>query len=380
MARVLGYLRRMPDTHEPVYLSRMLTLQESEVPGHADYVKEFRTCVITLNINTSDLQMGYLVNSRFVEGLSNDAVRRQYIVEVPSKWRSGRPFGFDTLLEVIAEAYMAAGYQLQEVQNASRPMGDTTGAAISRPLPMMVPPTSTSTMFPSSPVPTLHINPVPTPAAAPMASTAPEPMNLNTIAKLGEELRAYIGERRNDLFNRQDSRETRRCYNSGEQGHLARDCQKNRPPSRGGERRESRSSTPRRDLSRDSKGRARTENGPHRAKKIFRRAGGGYPREELNSAISTHKPEKNPTLGSVNVEGTETEHATLDAFPWEAWPRDAAVDTHRQAGRQSTALTGASSRSCHVTKRFRILATLQQGNGSMYSNTSGYVHMGLRLD
>ena len=55
-------------------------------------------------------------------------------------------------------------------------------------------------------------------------------------------------------------------------------------------------------------------------------------------------------------------------------------DTHKQAGRQSTALTGASIRSCHVTKRFRILATLQRGNKSMYSNTSGYVHMGLRLD
>ena len=37
-------------------------------------------------------------------------------------------------------------------------------------------------------------------------------------------------------------------------------------------------------------------------------------------------------------------------------------------------------RSCHVTKRFRILATLQQGNESMHSNTSEYVHMGLRLD
>ena len=37
-------------------------------------------------------------------------------------------------------------------------------------------------------------------------------------------------------------------------------------------------------------------------------------------------------------------------------------------------------RSCHVTKRFRILATLQTGNKSMYNNTSGYVHMGLRLD
>ena len=55
-------------------------------------------------------------------------------------------------------------------------------------------------------------------------------------------------------------------------------------------------------------------------------------------------------------------------------------DSHRQAGRQSTALTGASLRSCHETKRFRILVTLKQGNKSMYSNKSGYVHMGLRLD
>ena len=31
-------------------------------------------------------------------------------------------------------------------------------------------------------------------------------------------------------------------------------------------------------------------------------------------------------------------------------------------------------------KRFRILATLKQGDKCMYSNTSGYVHMGLRLD
>ena len=70
---------------------------------------------------------------------------------------------------------------------------------------MMVLPTSTSTMFPSSPMPKPHVNPMPTPAAAPKASTAPEPMNLDTIAKLREELHAYIGERRNDGFNRQDS-------------------------------------------------------------------------------------------------------------------------------------------------------------------------------
>ena len=80
-------------SHEPVYLSRMLSLKESEFPRHADDVREFRTCVIKSKVKTSDLQMGYLVNSRFVEGLSNDAVRRQYIVEVRSRWRSSRPFG-----------------------------------------------------------------------------------------------------------------------------------------------------------------------------------------------------------------------------------------------------------------------------------------------
>ena len=216
---------------EPVYLSRMLTLRESEFPRHADYVKEFRTCVIKSKVTTGDLQMRYLVNSRFVEGWSNDAVRWQYIVEVRWKWRSGRSFGFDTLVETIAEAYMAAGYQLEELQNASRTAIDTMGSVVSRPLPMMVPPTSTSTTFPSSPMPTADVNPMLTPAAAPMASTVPEPMNLDTITKLREDLHAYIGERRNERFGCQDGRETRRCYNCGEQGHLARDCPKNRPPS-----------------------------------------------------------------------------------------------------------------------------------------------------
>ena len=241
--------------------------------------------------------MGYHVNSRSVEGLSNDAVRRQYIVEVCSKWHSGRPFGFDTLVDTIAQAYMAAGYQLQEVQKASRTTTDTMGSAVSRPLPMMVLPTSTSTTFPSNPMPTPHVNPMPTPAAAPMASTVPEPMNLDTIAKLREELHAYIGERQNERFGRQDGRETRCCYNCGEQGHLARDCSKNRPPSGGRERQESRSGMPRRDLSRDSKGRfrpaPRAKNGPRRPGKHLRRPGGGRPREELNTTISTSKPEKN---------------------------------------------------------------------------------------
>ena len=245
-------------SHEPLYLSRMLTLRKSEFPRHADYVKEFRACVIKSKVNTSDLQMGYLVNSRFFEGLSNDAVCQQYIVEVRSKWRFGRPFGFDTLVETIAKAYMAAGYQLEEVQNASRTTTETAGAADSRPLPMMVPPTSTSTMFLSNPMPTTHVNPMPTPAAAPMAQTVPEPMNLDTIAKLREELHAYIGERRNEWFGRQDGRETRPCYNCGEQRHLARDCSKNRSPCRGGEHRQLRSSTPGRDLSQHSRERFRS--------------------------------------------------------------------------------------------------------------------------
>ena len=116
--------------HVPVYLSRMLTLRESEFLRHADYVKEFRTCVIKSKVNTNDVQMGYFGNSPFVEGLSNDAVRRPYIVEVRSKLRSRRPFGFDTVVETIAKAYMAAGYQLEDIQNASRPIRDTTGAAV----------------------------------------------------------------------------------------------------------------------------------------------------------------------------------------------------------------------------------------------------------
>ena len=33
-------------SHESVYLSRTLTLRESEFPRHADYVKEFLTCDI----------------------------------------------------------------------------------------------------------------------------------------------------------------------------------------------------------------------------------------------------------------------------------------------------------------------------------------------
>ena len=172
----------------------MLTLKESEFLRHADYVKEFRTCVIKSKVNTSYLQMGYLVNSRFVEGLSNDAVRRQYIVEVRSRWRSGRQFGFDTLVETIAEAYMAAGYQLEEVQNAWRSTPDTMVPVASRPLPMMVQPTSSST-FPSNPMPTAPVNPMPTSAAAPMTLTVPEPMNLDAIAKLRGELHAYIDER-----------------------------------------------------------------------------------------------------------------------------------------------------------------------------------------
>ena len=56
-----------------MYLSGIVTLRESVFPQHADYVREFRTCVIKSKDNTSDFQMGYLVNSQFVEGLAKDA-------------------------------------------------------------------------------------------------------------------------------------------------------------------------------------------------------------------------------------------------------------------------------------------------------------------
>ena len=71
---------------------------------------------------------------------------------------------------------------------------------------------------------------------------------------------------------------------------------------------------------------------------------------------------------------------TIDAFPWGAWPRDAAVTRKSKQAGKALRSQGHQLRSCHETKRFRILATLKQGNKSMYSNTSGYVHMALRLD
>ena len=142
--------------------------------------------------------MGYLVKSPFSEGLSSDTVRRQYIIQVRSKWRSETPFGFVTLVVTIAEAYMAAGYQPKEVQNASRSMGDTTSAAVWGPLPMTLLPNLTSIMAPSNPMHTPHIDPMPTPSAAPLPLTVPQPMHLSTIAKLGDERHAYIGERRNN--------------------------------------------------------------------------------------------------------------------------------------------------------------------------------------
>ena len=80
-------------SHEPLYLSRMLRLRGKEFPRHADYLHKLRTCVMESKVNISDLQMGYLFTSRFIEGLLNDAVRRQYIVEVCSKWCSGTPVG-----------------------------------------------------------------------------------------------------------------------------------------------------------------------------------------------------------------------------------------------------------------------------------------------
>ena len=78
-----------------------MMLKESEFPQHADYVRQFRTCVINAKVKVSDLKMGYLVNSRFIERLSNDAVRRQYNAEVCSKLRSGTPLTLERLREAL---------------------------------------------------------------------------------------------------------------------------------------------------------------------------------------------------------------------------------------------------------------------------------------
>ena len=56
---------------------------------------------------------------------------------------------------------------------------------------------------------------------------------------------------------------------------------------------------------------SKAEKGPQRPRRHLRRPGGGSPREELNTTISTNKPEKNSTLGAVNVEGTQPEHVSL---------------------------------------------------------------------
>ena len=69
-----------------------------------------------------------------------------------------------------------------------------------------------------------------------------------------------------------------------------------------------------------------------------------------------------------------------DAFPWGAWPRDAAVTrTSKQAGK------ACAHRGINYARVMRqsvsgSLPLCKRGNKSMYSNTSGYVHMGLRLD
>ena len=52
----------------------------------------------------------------------------------------------------------------------------------------------------------------------------------------------------------------------------------------------------------------KAEKGPQRPRRHCRRPGGGRPREELNTTISTNILQENLTLGGVNVEVTEAEH------------------------------------------------------------------------
>ena len=55
----------------------------------------------------------------------------------------------------------------------------------------------------------------------------------------------------------------------------------------------------------------KAKKGRQRLRRHLQRPGGGRPREELNTTISTNKPEKNATLRGVNVERTKPEHASL---------------------------------------------------------------------
>ena len=72
-------------------------------------------------------------------------------VEVRSRWRSNKAFGFDEWVETIAGAYTAAGYRLEEMQHASRHGGDA--GTVSRPLPIAVTPTT--------PMPAASLTPMP---------------------------------------------------------------------------------------------------------------------------------------------------------------------------------------------------------------------------
>ena len=124
-------------------------------------------------------------------------------------WRSARDgffgifFGFDALVRNITEAYIVGGYQLKEVQNASKASKDPTSIALSRPLCMMLPPPLTIRMSTTS-------NPTTIPIAALAPAAVSEPMNLSSMQKLCEELHAYIGEQRNETPG-----DVPRCFNSG---------------------------------------------------------------------------------------------------------------------------------------------------------------------
>ena len=60
---------------------------------------------------------------------------------------------------------------------------------------MVVPPTSTLISIPSKPMPLPNTNQMPTPSALPMPTPVQELMNLDSIAKLVEELDAYVRKR-----------------------------------------------------------------------------------------------------------------------------------------------------------------------------------------
>ena len=161
---------------------------------------------------------------------------------------------------------------------------------------------------------------MPTPAAAPTASTVPEPMNLDAMSSSEKN---YMPTLLNVVMNGSDSKMVDAkmvekvgvatiVVNKATWPVTVQRIDRHPEDESVGNQGRTRRDEIKVKIARGGFDPApRAEKGPQRPRKHFRRPGGGCRREELNTTTSTNKPEKNPTLGGANVEGTEPEHASL---------------------------------------------------------------------